>query len=167
MRFDQHSPTSILLVDDEAGLRKVLDIALTDLGYGVLQAPNGREALRIFECSLPPIVLSDVKMPGMDGIEVLRRIKQGHPRVEVVILTGHGSDREKAQAEELGAFAYLQKPVDIDLLARVMREAVRGVPGSRSCACGDALRDAIITPRAEIGPEVRKRLAPILERYLK
>jgi CheY-like chemotaxis protein len=62
-------------------------------------------------------------MPGIDGIEVLRRLKRDHPQVEVIILTGHGSDLERRQADELGAFAYLRKPVDIDALARVMREA--------------------------------------------
>ena len=65
----------------------------------------------------------DLKMPGIDGIEVLRRVKQKHPAVEVIILTGHGSDREEKLAMELGAFAYLTKPVNIDVLADTMKQA--------------------------------------------
>ncbi|MEW5923810.1 MAG: response regulator, partial [Candidatus Zixiibacteriota bacterium] len=62
-----------------------------------------------------------------NGIEVLRRVKKEYPNVEVIILTGHGSDKEKAISEELGAFAYLQKPVDIDVLAKVMRDAYQKI----------------------------------------
>jgi len=66
-----------------------------------------------------------LKMPGIDGIEVLRRMKREHPHVEVIILTGHGSEREEILARELGAFAYLKKPVDIDVLSQTMKEAYR------------------------------------------
>jgi CheY-like chemotaxis protein len=67
---------SILLVDDEAGIRKVLNIALSDMGYRVITAQNGKEALRKFEDKKPPIVLTDIKMPEMDGIELLRRVNR-------------------------------------------------------------------------------------------
>jgi len=66
-------------------------------------------------------------MPGIDGLEVLRRVKKEHPDVEVIILTGHGSEKEEAAAMELGAFAYLQKPVNIDVLAQKMKEAYRKI----------------------------------------
>ena len=72
---------SILLVDDEEGIRKVLDIALADLGYEVHTAENGAEALRIFKDVQPPIVLTDIKMPEMDGIELLRQLKQESPKL--------------------------------------------------------------------------------------
>ena len=62
-------------------------------------------------------------MPGIDGLEVLRRVKKDKPHTEVIILTGHGSDKEREHAEELGAFAYLNKPVDIDVLADTMKRA--------------------------------------------
>lgn len=65
----------------------------------------------------------DLKMPGVDGIEVLRRVKRDHPGVEVIILTGYGSERDRRLAKELGAFAYLNKPVDIDELSDVVRQA--------------------------------------------
>ena len=66
----------ILLVDDEVGMEKVLGITLSDVGYQVFMADNGREALRIFKTESPPIVMTDIKMPGMDGIELLNHIKQ-------------------------------------------------------------------------------------------
>ena len=80
----------VLLVDDEEGIRKVLGISLTDMGYHVLCAEDGRQALKLFRQEKPPIVLTDIKMPGMDGIEVLRRIKQENPDTEVIVITGHG-----------------------------------------------------------------------------
>jgi DNA-binding response OmpR family regulator len=67
----------------------------------------------------------DLRMPGIGGMDVLRRVKREHPAIEVIILTGHGSDEDRKTALEFGAYAYLQKPVDIDELARTMQEAVR------------------------------------------
>ena len=81
---------SILLVDDEEGIRKVLGIALRDMGYRIIAAENGREALRIYKKECPAIVLTDIKMPDMDGIELLRRIKKINPDTEVIMFTGHG-----------------------------------------------------------------------------
>ena len=69
----------------------------------------------------------DLKMPGIDGIEVLRRVKRDHPGVEVIILTGHGSQKEEEIANQLGAFAYLRKPVDIELLTNTMKQAYRKI----------------------------------------
>ena len=65
----------------------------------------------------------DLKMPGIDGIEVLRRVHHRHPNVEVIVLTGYGSKREEETCKELGAFAYLEKPVDIELLNTTLRAA--------------------------------------------
>jgi DNA-binding NtrC family response regulator len=71
-------------------------------------------------------------MPGIDGLEVLRRVKQQHPATEVIILTGHGSEEEKALAIQLGAFAYLRKPVDIDILTETMRKAYSKVGAAKN-----------------------------------
>ena len=81
---------TILLADDEEGIRKVLGISLADSGYEVLTAENGEEALKIFRDAGPSIVLTDIKMPGMDGIELLRKIKLENPDTEVIMITGHG-----------------------------------------------------------------------------
>ena len=80
----------LLLVDDEEGIRKVLGISLSDMGYDVLTAENGDEALSIFRTQSPPIVLTDIKMPGLDGIGLLQKIKLENPETEVIMITGHG-----------------------------------------------------------------------------
>ena len=90
-------------------------------------AYDGEEALSFLASDEPEVMVLDLKMPGIDGIEVLRRVKRDHPKVEVIILTGHGSKKEETVAQELGAFAYLRKPVDIELLTRTMKEAYRKI----------------------------------------
>jgi DNA-binding NtrC family response regulator len=71
----------------------------------------------------PEVMVLDLKMPGIDGFEVLRRINKDHPSIEVIILTGHGSAKDRDKCMDLGAFAYLEKPVDIDLLTRTINQA--------------------------------------------
>ncbi len=113
----------VLLVDDEKEFVHTLSERLKTRDLESSVAYDGEQALEILKEDVPDVMVLDLMMPGIDGIEVLRRIKRDHPEVEVIILTGHGSEREKALAQELGAFAYLQKPVNIDHLAKVMREA--------------------------------------------
>jgi CheY-like chemotaxis protein len=126
-------PPKIMLVDDEKEFVHTLSERLRTRQLESSIAYDGEQALELLEEDVPDVMVLDLMMPGIDGIETLRRIKKDHPEVEVIILTGHGSDREKRMAEELGAFAYLSKPVDIDLLARVMREAYgRSQPGASS-----------------------------------
>jgi two-component system response regulator CpxR len=77
----------------------------------------------------PEIMVLDLRMPGMQGLEVLRRIKRDHPDVQVIILTGHGSAADQDLAEELGAFAYLQKPVNLNRLLDAMKAAYLKLKG--------------------------------------
>lgn len=126
---DFEVPSKVLLVDDEREFVHTLSERLETRNVESAIVYDGEEALNFIEREEPEVMVLDLKMPGIDGIEVLRRVKNEHPNVEVIILTGHGSDREEMLAHELGAFAYLRKPVDIDLLARTMREAYQQLRG--------------------------------------
>ncbi|HGY11031.1 MAG TPA: response regulator, partial [Desulfobacterales bacterium] len=81
---------SILIVDDEEDIRDVLEIALEDIGYTVFLAENGEKGFEIFKSKRPDIVITDIKMPVMDGIELLSRIKRENSETEVLMITGHG-----------------------------------------------------------------------------
>lgn len=113
----------ILLVDDEEELVKTLSQRMNMRNFGTNIAFNGEAALKIVEDEIPDVVVLDLKMPGIDGMEVLRRIKNHYPGIEVIILTGHGSPNDEAQAKKLGAFAYLNKPVNIDELVDLIKQA--------------------------------------------
>jgi len=109
--------TRILLVDDEEDIRIVLSIALSSSGYDVLSAKDGDEAIRIFAKTHPPIVLTDIKMPGMiDGIELLQRIKRENPDAEVVMITGHGDMDLAIQSLKNEATDFITKPINVDAL---------------------------------------------------
>jgi two-component system response regulator CpxR len=116
-------PPKFMLVDDEKEFAHTLSERLRTRDIESSIAYDGEQALDMLKDDMPDVMVLDLMMPGINGIEVLRRIKRDYPRVEVIILTGHGSERERQIAEELGAFSYLRKPVDIDKLARVMKEA--------------------------------------------
>jgi two-component system response regulator CpxR len=129
-------PPKIMLVDDEKEFVHTLSERLRTRNLESSVAYDGEQALDMLKKDIPDVMVLDLMMPGIDGIEVLRRIKKEHPKVEVIILTGHGSERERQLAEELGAFAYLSKPVDIDLLARVMRDAYSRSGGKSGDSAG-------------------------------
>ena len=114
---------SILLVDDEEGIRKVLSIALSDMGYQVLTAENGVEALRIFEDLRPAIVLTDIKMPEMDGIELLRRLKKVNPDTEVILITGHGDMDLAIKSVKYEATDFVTKPINDEVLEIALKRA--------------------------------------------
>jgi signal transduction histidine kinase len=114
---------SILLVDDEEGIRKVLGISLTDLGYTVHTAENGVDALRIFKDVRPPIVLTDIKMPEMDGIELLRRLKKMSSDTEVIMITGHGDIDLAIKSIKYEATDYVTKPINDEILEIALNRA--------------------------------------------
>lgn len=120
-------PPKILLVDDEKEFVHTLSERLQTRNLQSSIVYDGEQALDFVSKDEPDVMVLDLMMPGIDGIEVLRRVKREHPYVEIIILTGHGSEREKELAAELGAFAYLNKPVSIDALAQVMNEAYQKV----------------------------------------
>ena len=114
---------SILLVDDEEGIRKVLGIALSDMGYHVRTAENGVEALRIFKDERQPIVLTDIKMPEMDGIELLRRLKKVSPDTEVIMVTGHGDMDLAIKSVKYEATDFVTKPINDEVLEIALNRA--------------------------------------------
>jgi len=116
-------PTSVLLVDDEKDFVEMLSLRLKEVGEKVTPAYNGRECLELLEKENIDVVILDIKMPGMDGIETLREIKKKFPLVEVIMLTGHGTTETAVQGMRLGAFDYLMKPAEFDDLTAKLEGA--------------------------------------------
>jgi signal transduction histidine kinase len=106
----------ILLVDDEKDIREVIHLSLSDMGYLVLEAEDGDEALRVFKETQPPIVLTDIKMPHMDGIELLQKIKRENPETEVVMITGHGDMDLAIKSLKYEATDFIAKPINVNVL---------------------------------------------------
>lgn len=123
LRINFELPAKVLLVDDEREFVQTLSerLLLRDMGSAVVY--DGESALEMVSEEEPEVMILDLKMPGIDGIEVLRRVKKTHPKIEVIILTGHGTEADREVCMKLGAFAYLQKPVDIDQLSATLRAA--------------------------------------------
>lgn len=113
----------LLLVDDETEFVKTLAERLKMRELDSEIALTGEEALEIVGRQPPDVMVLDLKMPGIDGMEVLRVIKKAHPHVQVVMLTGHGSEKDEKEARRLGAFDYLQKPVAMEKLVKIVKEA--------------------------------------------
>ena len=122
-KFDFELPSKVLLVDDEREFVQTLSERLLMRDMGSAVAYDGESALDMVKEEEPEVMILDLKMPGIDGIEVLRRVKRTNPEIEVIILTGHGSEPDREVCMELGAFAYLQKPVDIEVLSDTLKKA--------------------------------------------
>lgn len=129
-RYDFETP-KLLLVDDEREFVQTLSerLSMRDIDSAVVF--DGESALDLMATDDPEVMILDLKMPGIDGFEVLRKTKESRPNVEVVILTGHGSEEDKATCMQLGAFAYLQKPVDIEQLSDTLKEAYAKVQSKK------------------------------------
>jgi DNA-binding NtrC family response regulator len=119
----------VLLVDDEEDYVRTMAerMEMRDMGSDV--ALNGEAALSMVEEDQPDVMVLDLRMPGMGGMEVLRKVKKRYPALEVIILTGHGSDREEEEAKRLGAADYLRKPVEIEALMESVRRAAERKAG--------------------------------------
>jgi signal transduction histidine kinase/FixJ family two-component response regulator len=113
----------ILLVDDEEDIRDVLDISLSDLGYKVFTAKNGEEAFQIFRNVNPPIVLTDIRMPIMDGIELLQKIKKENTDTEVIMFTGHGDMDLAIKSLKYEATDFITKPINDEILGFALERA--------------------------------------------
>lgn len=113
----------LLLVDDEEALVMTISERLSMRGINNDIACDGQQALDLISESAPDVVVLDLKMPGIDGMELLRRIKDQYGGIEVIMLTGHGTDVEETEARQLGVFDYLKKPADIEILAKCIKAA--------------------------------------------
>ncbi len=122
-KFDFEMPSKVLLVDDEREFVQTLSERLLMRDMGSTVAYDGESALAMVQEEEPEVMILDLKMPGIDGIEVLRRVKASRPDIEVIILTGHGSEADRKVCMDLGAFAYLHKPVNIEQLSDTLKQA--------------------------------------------
>ena len=113
----------ILLIDDEEAIIRVLSMSLRSDGYEVIAAQNGSDGLELFKQALPPLVLTDIRMPGMDGLEVLRQVKEIKPETEVIIITGDGDLEAAINALQNGASDFINKPVRDTALTVALKRA--------------------------------------------
>lgn len=109
-------PETILLVDDEQDIRDVLRMALDDAGYRIIMAENGEAAMKRYQAEQPAIVITDIKMPVMDGIELLKRIKRHNEETEVIMITGHGDMDLAIKSLKYAAADFITKPINVDAL---------------------------------------------------
>ena len=114
----------ILIVDDEEGLREGLSKLLEDEGYAVLSAENGEQALEILQASHIDLVLTDMRMPGMNGIELLKNIRERYGQLGVIILTGYGQIESYIEAMNFGAIEYVSKPFKVNELKFIVHKVL-------------------------------------------
>ncbi|ACU90351.1 response regulator [Desulfomicrobium baculatum] len=121
---------NILLVDDEVDFIVTLAERLELRGVNARVVHDGEAALKAVADNVPQVIVLDVMMPGMKGIEVLQKVKSEHPKVKVILLTGQGKTRDGIEGMHHGAFAYLTKPLDLEELIRTIDEAISEPEGT-------------------------------------
>lgn len=117
----------VLLVDDEEGIRNVLSLTIADAGYTVRTAANGAEALDVLTDEEIPLIVSDIKMPGMDGLELLQKIKRNWPDSEIIMITGHGDIDSAIESLRRGAADFITKPFPDDALQIALERALQKI----------------------------------------
>lgn len=134
-------PAHLLLVDDDPGLLKLLSMRLTSEGYSVVTAESGQEGLRVLHREKVDLVISDLRMDEMDGMQLFTEIQKVQPGMPVIILTAHGSIPDAVAATQKGVFSFLTKPIDRDALYKAIDEALE----QSAPATDDSWRNAIVT----------------------
>ncbi len=150
LAHSQHGASEqlVLVIDDEASIRRALEGVLKDEGFSVLLAEDGESAIRMLMNTRPALVLLDIWMPGMDGLETLRKIKELHPDLPVVMISGHATISTAVAATRLGASDFIEKPLDLSGTIQVIR---RVVSNSDVAEEGEGLRWEAIEPTS-VGP---------------
>ncbi|MCP3875971.1 MAG: response regulator [Desulfobacteraceae bacterium] len=122
-KLNSELPSKVLLVDDEREFVQTLSerLQMRDMGAAVVY--DGKSALELIQIDEPEVMIIDLKMPEIDGMEVLKQVKQIRPEIQVIVLTGHGSEQDEQRCMDIGAFAYMQKPVDINILSQILKDA--------------------------------------------
>jgi len=115
----------VLLVDDETEFVQAMAERLKMRDLDANTVYDGEQALSFVGGQEPDVMVLDLKMPGIDGMEVLRQVKKSYPKLQVIILTGHGTEKDEEEARRLGAFDYLEKPVSLDVLIKKMKQAFK------------------------------------------
>lgn len=115
----------VLIVDDQNGIRVLLVEVFSNEGYNTFQASNGKLALEIVRKESPDLVLLDMKIPGMDGLDILKHIKQIDPSIKVIMMTAYGELDMIKEATDLGALMHFTKPFDIDDLRQAVNSQLR------------------------------------------
>ena len=124
-------PPKVLLVDDEKEYVQTLSERLVTRNVGSYAVFDGQEALSFIDGDAPDVMVLDLKMPGINGIDVLKQTKKNNPNIEVIILTGHGSEADRKTCMGLGAFAYLQKPTEIEKLSATINDAYQKIASDK------------------------------------
>ena len=150
-------PGPILIVDDEASIRKSLEGVLSDEGYSCALASDGADALAQLLSLHPSLVLLDIWMPGMDGIETLRRMKAARPETPVIMMSGHATISTAIKATKVGASDFIEKPLELDLVLNAIRRALGTLDAVRGSAAGELARSIEIQP-----PEGMPELQPVV-----
>lgn len=160
--------TQVLIVDDEPDVIRGFERIFANEPFRILAANSGEEALRVFQDKRPEVVVMDLRMPGMDGLQTLRAMRRQEPRTLVVLMTAYGTTQTVIEAMKAGAYEYIQKPFNIEKIRQVVREAVRAAAGMRQVVTYQPLLQeeehaAGIIGKSEAMQEVFKRIGQVAE----
>src|SRR5436309_2737992 len=114
----------ILVADDDESLRRITQLELEELGYDVVTAVDGPSALRMLGQALPALVITDLKMPGLSGLDLLKQVRADYPHITVILITAFGTVQTAVEAMKAGAYDYITKPIDYEQLALVVQRAM-------------------------------------------